>query len=114
MSDFIAEIYATDKFGYHLFHHITVEGSQLKQQTLSNHLLGAETWSQVGAVQLQTRWNIIIPVKYGVQHHHHHHCQNVGKTEDIYYLSKHAKNRFFSRNCWRLQVSQSEPILKEL
>ena len=43
MSDFIAEIYATDKFGYHLFHHITVEGSQLKQQTLSNHLLGAET-----------------------------------------------------------------------
>ena len=36
--NFIAEIYVTDKFGYHLFHHITVEGSQLKQQTLSNHL----------------------------------------------------------------------------
>ena len=52
MSDFIAEIYATDKFGYHLFHHITVEGSQLKQQTLSNHLWGAETWSRDTAAQL--------------------------------------------------------------
>ena len=52
MSDFIAEIYVTDKFGYHLFHHITVEGSQLKQQTLSNHLWGAETWSRDTAAQL--------------------------------------------------------------
>ena len=41
MSAFIAQIYGNDKFGYHLFHHITAaEGCELKQQTLCNHLWG--------------------------------------------------------------------------
>ena len=35
MSDFITEIYVTDKFGYHLFHHITVDGGFSTQTTNS-------------------------------------------------------------------------------